>query len=257
MDARLPRRTRTASSPTLLAVWAHPDDESFLAAGLMAELADAGGRVVCAFATRGDRGAPSSSLLTPAGVARARTAEARRSLEVLGVHEVRFLGHGDGTCATVDPADGMGQVGRLIEEVRPDTIVTFGSDGITGHPDHRAVSAWTIGAWAHTTVRPRPQVLCAATTGAFLDRHAALHDEVQLFQLGRPRRTAEDEVVRRVRLEGSRLDRKLSSLAAHASQTTTLRHQVGDDVFRTWWAEETFRAPTADEVAAATAPVAA
>ena len=41
----------------------------------------------------------------------------------------------------------MAQVAALIERTRPDVIVTFGPDGMTGHPDHQTVSAWVTEAW--------------------------------------------------------------------------------------------------------------
>jgi LmbE family N-acetylglucosaminyl deacetylase len=243
---------------TVLAIWAHPDDEAYLAAGFLADAVDRGGRVVCAFATRGEAGIAQPSILTPPGAARLRSAEARAALAVLGVDEVRFLGHADGSCDEVDPAHGARQVQRLIEEVRPDTIVTFGSDGITGHPDHRAVSAWTLQAWARTVAPDTtPTLLLAAMTERFLVQHAEMHQRIGLFQYGPPRATTQDEVAHRVLLAGPTLERKRAALTAHASQTQGLADLVGEETFRTWWAEETFRSPTFHEVADALGALAA
>jgi LmbE family N-acetylglucosaminyl deacetylase len=240
---------RLPAGTTLLAVWAHPDDEAYLAAGLIADVIDRGGRVVSAFATRGEAGAGPATA-TAAGRARLRTAEARRALAVLGVHDVRFFGHADGACDRVDPADGVAQVADLVHEVDPDAIVTFGSDGITGHPDHRAVSTWSIGAWTQSRLLGRPPaLLLAATTEDFLVRHDDLHQNVDLFGYGPPRPTHEQEVTHQVQLGEAELDRKRAALAAHATQTTALAALVGEDRYRTWWAEESFRAPTGIEVA--------
>ena len=248
---RHPAPRRLPAGSTLLAVWAHPDDEAYLAAGLMADVVDRGGRVVCAFATRAEQGAGPPTA-TAAGRARLRSAEARRALQVLGVQDVRFLGHADGSCDQVDPVDGAAQIAHLIHEVGPDAIVTFGSDGITGHPDHRAVSEWTIGAWSRSSLLgPPPELLLAATTDAFLAEHQDLHDEIDLFSYQEPRATAEDQLTARVVLTEAELDRKRASLAAHASQTPALAEQVGEARFRTWWAEECFRTATGDEVVAA------
>jgi LmbE family N-acetylglucosaminyl deacetylase len=251
---------RLPAGTTLLAVWAHPDDEAYLAAGLMADVADRGGRVVCAFATRGEQGAGPGTA-TAAGRARLRGAEARRSLMALGVDQLRFLGHADGACDRVDPADGMAQVARLVHEVQPHTIVTFGSDGITGHPDHVAVSRWTIGAWTQSRlVGTPPELLLAATTEDFLARNAGLHRDIGLFGYGSPRATRDDEVTVRVALSEQELDRKRAALAAHESQTPALAAAMGEDRYRGWWREETFRSPTgaevADAVRAVTDPIA-
>jgi LmbE family N-acetylglucosaminyl deacetylase len=168
----------------------------------------------------------------------------------LGVDQLRFLGHADGACGRVDPADGMAQVARLVHEVQPDTIVTFGSDGITGHPDHVAVSRWAIGAWTQSRlVGPPPELLLAATTEDFLARNAGLHRDIDLFGYGPPRATREDEVTVRVELSEDELDRKRAALAAHESQTPALADAMGEERYRRWWREETFRSPTGAEVA--------
>jgi LmbE family N-acetylglucosaminyl deacetylase len=251
---------RLPAGTTLLAVFAHPDDEAYLAAGLMADVAARGGHVVCAFATRGEAGAGPSTA-TAAGRARLRGAEARRAAIALGVHQLRFLGHADGACDRVDPADGMAQVARLVHEVAPHAIVTFGSDGITGHTDHVAVSQWTIAAWTQSRlVGPAPELLLAATTEDFLARNAELHRDLGLFGPGGPRATRDDEVTVRVDLTEAELDRKRQALAAHESQTTGLAAQVGEERYRRWWPSECFRAATgaevADAVRAVTDPVA-
>lgn len=81
--------------------------------------------------------------------------ELRASLALVGVREHRSLGFADGTCADVPAYDGEASVAELIAEVEPDTILTFGPDGMTGHPDHRAVSAWTTAAWRASGARAR------------------------------------------------------------------------------------------------------
>ena len=84
-------------------------------------------------------------------MARLRRLELGASLAAVGVREHRFLGLRDGECAVrARRAAGVARIAALIDEIRPDTIVTFGPDGMTGHPDHRAVSVWT------TACGPRP-----------------------------------------------------------------------------------------------------
>ena len=131
---------------TLLGVWAHPDDEAFLSAGLMAAATRAGNRVVVATATRGELGSTDPAGMPPERLAALREKELVRSLAVVGVSEHRWLGHRDGSLAAVRRSAGIDQVSRLIDEVRPDTIVTFGPDGAYGHPDHIAISQFTTAA---------------------------------------------------------------------------------------------------------------
>ena len=69
---------------TLLAVWAHPDDEAYLGAGLMAAVADAGGKVVSATATLGEHGTDKPMANPPHRLAGVRKIELENSLGVLG-----------------------------------------------------------------------------------------------------------------------------------------------------------------------------
>ena len=128
------------SGRTLLGVWAHPDDEAYLSAGLMAEFRRRGDRVVVVTATLGERGTTDPHAWPPERLAPVRRAELRRSLAAVGVEELRVLGLPDGDCEQHDATDA---IAGFITVLQPDLVVTFGPDGMTGHPDHRAVSRWT------------------------------------------------------------------------------------------------------------------
>ena len=132
-------RSRAPQTGTLLGVWAHPDDEAFLSAALMAHAVASGERVVVATATRGELGTPDPDRWPPERLAPLRERELARSLGALGVTEHRWLGHHDGQLPAVRRSTGVGQVADLIDEVRPDTVVTFGPDGMTGHDDPQKV----------------------------------------------------------------------------------------------------------------------
>ncbi len=223
---------------TVVAVWAHPDDEAFLAAGLMALATEAGSRVVCVTATRGEHGTADPRRWPPARLAAVRDQELAASLTVLGVKEHHWLGIEDGRCATVSPIGPVATISRLIREVSADTVVTFGPDGLTGHSDHRAVSRWTTQAWAVSGARG--QLLHATSTAGFATRFRAVHDRFALFERGLPTETPEADVMLRLRLDGEVLDRKIVALRAHASQTAALITAMGEDLFREWCAEESF-----------------
>ena len=128
---------------TVLGVWAHPDDDIYLSAGLMAAAVNAGQRVVDVTATRGEGGSMDEEKWPPATMGDVRTKELLRSLDVLGVKEDHFLeGPVDTDMDTgLDPA-AEDQVRQVMEEVGPDTILTFGPEGMTGHVAHQDVSRW-------------------------------------------------------------------------------------------------------------------
>ncbi len=107
---------------------------------------------------------------------------------------------------------------RLLDELRPDTVLTFGPDGITYHPDHIAVGRWATGAWQR---RGRPCRLLYATPSAeHLARFGAVYEEWGVYMSDeRPRGVSAERLALRISLDGPDLDRKLTALAAMASQT--------------------------------------
>ena len=112
---------------TILGVWAHPDDDIYLSSGLMAVAAAAGNRVVDVTATRGEGGSMDEDRWPSERMAEVRTVEMRRSLEVLGVEEHRFLeGPIDVDMQTPLDPTGARQVVEIMREVQPDTVLTFG-----------------------------------------------------------------------------------------------------------------------------------
>jgi LmbE family N-acetylglucosaminyl deacetylase len=222
---------------TVLGVWAHPDDETYLSAGLMALARRAGNDVTCVTATRGEHGTDDPVRWPPSRLARTRDLEARAAMAILGVEDHRWLEFEDGTLAQVPEADGIGIVLALIDELRPDTIVTFGSDGMTGHPDHRAVAGWAAAAWeAH----PGTRLLRATTTARFADEFADVHDALGVFGPGLPLRTPDDGVDVAVRLGGDLLDTKVAALRAQATQVAPLVAALGEQRYAAWWREEAF-----------------
>jgi N-acetyl-1-D-myo-inositol-2-amino-2-deoxy-alpha-D-glucopyranoside deacetylase len=145
--------------PTLLAVFAHPDDEAFGCGGTMAKYAAEGARVVLVCATRGEAGEISSpDLATPENLGEVRERELRCAADALGIADVLFLDYRDsgmaGTAENEDPrafiqqpADHVvAQLVRIIREERPDAIITFEPHGGYGHPDHRAIHHATTAA---------------------------------------------------------------------------------------------------------------
>jgi LmbE family N-acetylglucosaminyl deacetylase len=224
---------------TVLMIWAHPDDETYLAGGLSAALTDAGHRVVCVTATRGEAGVASASADQHERLAAIRTTELAEALRVLGVEEHHWLDYPDGGCAGVDTGEAVARIAAVLDAVRPDTVVTFGPDGFTGHPDHRTVSGWTDLALARGSASPR--LLHAVAREEAVDRE--LDEDFGVFELGRPRVCPDRELDLLLELDGDVLDRKVAALVRQVSQTRGLVQAVGLERFRAWVASESFAAP--------------
>jgi LmbE family N-acetylglucosaminyl deacetylase len=120
---------------TLLVGLAHPDDELALAGSILAQRAR-GDRVVVVWLTRGER-TEAFGPLPPEQVAARREEMGERAAEILGV-EARFLDFGDTRLvATPEAAE---RVARVVAEIRPDALATWGEGWTRGlrHPDHQA-----------------------------------------------------------------------------------------------------------------------
>ncbi len=124
----------------LLAIFAHPDDESFRCGGTLALLAQRGVQVWVLCATRGEMGVPG---LPPEQAGQVRQAELQCACRALGIELPHFLGYRDGTLTQVDEDQAVKQVVRVVRTLRPQVLLTWPSDGISGHLDHVTVSRWT------------------------------------------------------------------------------------------------------------------
>jgi LmbE family N-acetylglucosaminyl deacetylase len=138
---------------TIMGIWAHPDDETFTAAGIMATAVSNGQTVICVTATRGEGGVQNESRWPAAELGQIREKELNDALKVLGVSELHILGYKDGLCHAEDKAAITG-IKDLIDTYKPDTILTFGKDGLTGHPDHKSVCEWALAAAAQADNPP-------------------------------------------------------------------------------------------------------
>lgn len=159
MERQTNQGVETGRSPTLghidplagplMLIFAHPDDETFGCAGVMAAAAERGLAVTLLSATRGEAGKTGiPEVDSPAILGAVREQELRAAAAAVGVADVRFLDYRDsgmaGTPENDDPrafmrADETEVVARLVvhlRAVRPATVMTFGPEGIYGHPDH-------------------------------------------------------------------------------------------------------------------------
>jgi LmbE family N-acetylglucosaminyl deacetylase len=226
---------------TVLGVWAHPDDDIYLSAGLMAATAREGRRVVDVTATRGEGGSMDEDRWPSDSMGVVRTAELLRSLEILGVGEHRFLdGPVDVDMDTPLDPGGAGQVRAIMAEVEPDTVLTFGPEGMTGHTAHKDVSRWATEAFG-AVARAGSRLLYATYTPAWHDDWLERLAAFDIFRPGTPPSTPDDELEVSFLLPPDLLELKLAAIKEHASQVEALLHVFGDEGFRKVMAVEWFR----------------
>lgn len=267
-NTRVGNTTMTLHRPLperLLGVWAHPDDEAYLSAGLMARVIAAGGQVTVLTATRGEKGTDDPDRYDSDAFGAHRELELRNSLAVLGVHDVRFLDLRDGECDLADANAMVDAIAATMDEIDPDAVITFGPDGMTNHADHLAVSRWTTEAWTRrwagdagdnllTGPSSAGDLLYATVTHRFAAVNRELHDRLGIFgdfPDGRPQSVVRDLVALGCELNDGELDRKRLALSAHHSQTAGLAEMMGEQTYRSWFREETFRRPTFSELTSA------
>lgn len=212
----------------ILSVWAHPDDESFLAAGMLAAAVQNGQTVVCVTATKGEKGVQDESRWPAAQLADIRTRELAASLQQLGITKHHWLKYYDGECAQVPREEAIQKIAALIAQYRPDSIVTFGPEGLTGHPDHQAISRWVDGAAADAA--KKPAVFHAVYDPEQYARYLKpLDDRADIFfAIDKPPLVPAAECAIAFKLTDNLLDQKWRALAAQPSQMERLLKLIPD-----------------------------
>jgi LmbE family N-acetylglucosaminyl deacetylase len=140
---------RPLTGRTILAVFAHPDDESLACGGTLARAADAGARIVLVCASKGEGGSISEPALVPDGdLGHVRAQELRAAAAALGVSDLIILAHPDGDLRWAEVPQFHAELVLALRRFRPDAVVTFGEDGLYWHLDHIGVQERT-----HTAVQ--------------------------------------------------------------------------------------------------------
>jgi LmbE family N-acetylglucosaminyl deacetylase len=133
---------------TLLAVLAHPDDESFRCGGTLALLARRGVRVQVLTATRGQAGSCGEPpLCSPDELPAVRERELRCACAALGIEPPIVLDYEDGHLSEADPQTIIAQILDMADRLRPQVMLSFGPDGLSGHPDHIAIGQFAAQAF--------------------------------------------------------------------------------------------------------------
>ena len=162
----MPETTLNLSGLTLVAVFAHPDDEGFGCGGTLAMLAEKGAKLTLVCVTNGDVGEISDpNLASPETLSEVRQQELYNAMQVTGISDIRFLNYRDsGMANTPDnehpeslnmaPAHQvMTKLTKILDEINPDLVLTHDPTGGYGHPDHLAVNKHTTTAFYNSRNR--------------------------------------------------------------------------------------------------------
>lgn len=208
-------------SNRLLAVFAHPDDETYRAGGTLSLLAGRGVSVQVLTTTRGQAGSCGNPpLCAPKELAAVRENELICACAALDIEPPFLLDYLDGHLAEVNPEAIIAEILAVIEDLRPQVILTFGQDGLSGHPDHIAIGEFTTEAYRRSNsvdalyTLAVPQSL--ADTLGMSQIHAVLDKKITL----------------NVDVSGS-WDSKIKAIQCHATQLSSspinrapLEHQL-------------------------------
>jgi len=129
----------------LLAVFAHPDDESMGMGGTLAKYSAEGAETTLVCASRGERGwfGPEDQNPGPGSLGQIRTQELQNAVKELGMKGLYFLNYIDGDVDQVHHAEAISRIVTHIRRIKPQVVVTFPPDGNYGHPDHIAIGQFT------------------------------------------------------------------------------------------------------------------
>ena len=197
--------------PSLLACFAHPDDEAFSCGGTIAAATATGATVSVVCATRGEAGTSQVDLQGD-DLGRRRVAELRESCRILGAEAPTVLDLPDGQLA--DQAAVLeARIGDCLRAMSVDVVLTMGRDGAYGHPDHVACSVALSRAVA-ALVKPPTVLHVAFPAGLFDELRRRLRRAALPLEPVPPDGASPDYAVRTRDFASHKLD----SLAAHRSQ---------------------------------------
>jgi LmbE family N-acetylglucosaminyl deacetylase len=134
---------------SILAVFAHPDDETYATGATIARYASEGVRCSLYCATDGDAGRSSDiPVSSREELGWIRRNELRAASAILGIQSIEYGGYPDGGLNAVDPDILLEWIVFVIRRERPDVVITFGPEGApTRHRDHSAISRLTTAAF--------------------------------------------------------------------------------------------------------------
>lgn len=138
--------------PTILYCFAHPDDETFGCGGTIIHYHKQGATQILYCATQGEAGKTGNPpICTPSELGTVRSNELKQAAQCLGLDRVILRNFGDSKLAQ-KPFDSIVQdLISVMEDIRPNRIITFPPSGISGHPDHQVIQKATLEAVGKTS----------------------------------------------------------------------------------------------------------
>jgi LmbE family N-acetylglucosaminyl deacetylase len=233
------------SGKRIIAIYAHPDDESYTFGGCACRYTEEGAEVTVLTFTRGEAGPIGGGVdATRETLGDVREAELREACKILGVSDVRILGTPDSGTKETDEC--VQAVVDVMRELKPDVVVTMEPQGVTRHPDHIAVSVMTERAFDQVRGEGYPKKFYLAAYPA-----AALN----AFMAGLKKRgikwldpddpyfpqPADDQSIACVVDVVPWIDRKAAALKAHRSQSDEIINWLPDDMHTTFLGGEAFQ----------------
>jgi LmbE family N-acetylglucosaminyl deacetylase len=256
-----------ASNLTLMAVHAHPDDESSSTGGVLARYSDEGVTTVLVTCTNGEYGdgpghvKPGEEGHDPDQVAKTRLAELDVACEHLGVSHLELLGYhdsgmaewpykdDDGAFCNVPFDDAVARVVELVERYQPDVMITYDDNGGYNHPDHLQAHRVAVAAFERTTVPTKLYFIARRRRDFEKMRERMQAAGIEMPET--PARMLDPDVIARMEATEARITtevdttafagRKRDALAAHASQLDESWFvRFPDDAFVEFFGDETF-----------------
>lgn len=168
---------------TLVQIVAHPDDEAFGTGGTLTKYASEGVDVHLIMATRGEAGSIANPAIQPTRpMSRLREQELREACKHYGIKQLHLLGFLDGQTAMVPPAEAVYKIVKILREIKPQVVMTFGPDGVYGHFDHLVVHRWATAAVELCTNGERwPELGAAHQVAKFYHRALPL-EQIETMQ---------------------------------------------------------------------------
>jgi LmbE family N-acetylglucosaminyl deacetylase len=170
-----------------------------------------------------------------------REKELEESMKILGVSEHTWLDYHDGSLKEANAAEAIAVVRGFIEDVQPDSVFTFGPEGMTGHEDHIATQQWTAAAFEQAA-KPGAKLYWATASPAWAAEFAPRLDEFNVFfNIDGPPVTPIDEMAVHYDLPADMVALKMRAIQAHVSQVSAMVAAFGEDFFSKGMADEGFR----------------
>lgn len=191
---------------TVLGIFAHPDDESFFTGGTLAVFAKENNNVYTICVTNGEKGENSSN--KKGGLAEIRRGELLESAQILGVKKVYFLNYDDGSLSNNLYHEIAEKIKSIVDELKPEILLTFEPRGISGHIDHMAVSMITSFVFEKSDYMRELWYFCHSDK---------IRETLDSYYIYWPPGYSDSEISKTVDIE-SVFETKVKSMVAHNSQ---------------------------------------